>query len=154
MTAAALPNRPAGMPAPNDNPVEGGLWRAAAQGRLDIQCCEACDKHRNPPSAACIHCGSFDWRWDTMPGTGVVMTYVWIPDPARKGQDLPSPYYNVAVVELDGVRGPPARIVTNIIDAWQLDDLQVGQRVELACIKLSEEVGLPCFTRVAGSAGQ
>jgi uncharacterized OB-fold protein len=142
-------NRPAAMPMPNDDAVEAGFWRAAAENRLDIQRCNKCDAHRNPPSCACIHCGSPDWRWDTVPGTGTIMTYVWIPDPARQGRsDLPSPYYNLAVVELDGTVGTPSRVVTNILDAWQINDLQVGQRVELRCVKLSEAVGLPGFTRI------
>jgi uncharacterized OB-fold protein len=143
-------NRPAGMPAPNMNPVEAGIWQAAAEGRLDVQRCKSCDSHRNPPSEACIFCGSFEWRWDTLPGTGQIATYVWCPDSTR-GADFPSPYFNIAVVDLDGAHPGPLRIVTNIIDAWQLDDLAVGQKVELACVKLSDQVGLPCFKRaVAG----
>lgn len=150
--AAAPQNRPGGMPLPNMNACEAGLWSAAAAGRLDIQKCTACGAHRNPPSEACIYCGSFEWSWDTLPGTGVVITYVWIPDPTRQDQGLPSPYYNVAVVELDGAQGGPTRIMTNIIDAWAFEDLAVGQRVELACVKLTDEIGMPCFTRVREGA--
>jgi uncharacterized OB-fold protein len=131
---------------------EAGLWRAAAHGRLDIQKCARCEDHRSPPSDGCPTCGSLDWDWDTLPGTGTVLTYVWIPDPTRKADELPSLNYNVAVVALDGAKGPSNRIVTNIIDAWQPDDLAVGQRVELHCVTVAEGVGLPCFKRSARGA--
>ena len=141
-------NRPAGMPNPNSEGVDRGLWKAAAEGRLDIQQCSSCNAHRNPPSEGCIHCGSTDWTWSTVQGTGTIMTYVWIPDPARGAvSSLPSQLYNLAVVELDGTQGPPSRIMTNIVDAWNPGDIEVGQRVELHCIRVSDEVGLPCFVR-------
>ena len=123
------------------------MWEAAAEGRLDVQRCSACGEHRNPPSDGCPTCGSLEWTWDTLPGTGVVMTYVWLEDPTRKPGEFPSKTYNVAVVELDGAAGGPARIVTNVVDAWRPEDLQVGQRVELACVTISPGVGVPCFKR-------
>lgn len=141
-------NLPGGMPWPNMDVREAGLWSAAASDRLDIQKCAGCGEHRNPPSDGCPNCGSLVWAWDTLPGTGVVMTYVWIPDPTREPGAFPSPNYNVAVVELDGAQGGPTRIVTNIIDAWRAEDLHVGQRVELAGVILAEGVGLPCFKRI------
>ena len=144
----ALENRPSKMPMPSLDPVEAGLWQAAAKGRLEVQKCTSCGSHRNPPSNGCIRCGSLDWTWDALPGTGVILTYTWIPDPARGEKKFPSPYYNVAVVELDGTQGGPVRIVTNVLDAWQLEDLFVGQRVTLSCVKLTDEIGLPCFRRV------
>ena len=154
MSVASSVNRPIGMPLPNMGPIEAGLWSAAAQDRLDVQRCLSCESHRNPPSPGCIHCGSLEWEWSTLPGTGTIMTFVWIPDPARKEGDYPSPVYNIAVVELDGARGTPVRIVTNIIDAWQIGDISIGQRVELSCVKLTDEIGLPCFKRIAEEAGQ
>jgi hypothetical protein len=144
-------NLPGGMPPPGMDAREAGLWRGAAADRLDVQKCARCEEHRSPPSDGCPNCGCLDWSWDTLPGTGVVMTYVWIPDPTRTAGDFASPNYNVAVVELDGANGGPARIVTNIIDAWQPHDLQVGQRVELACVAVSEGVALPCFRRAQES---
>ena len=145
-------NRPGGMPLPNTDAREAGMWTAAAEGRLDVQNCDRCQHHRNPPSDGCPNCGSLDWSWKTLPGTGVVMTYVWIADPTRQPGEWPSPNYNVAVVELDGATGGPTRIVTNILDAWLPEDLQVGQRVELACVTVAEGVGVPCFKR-AGRIG-
>lgn len=141
-------NRPTGMPSPNSQGVDREFWKAAAEGRLDVQQCSACQAHRNPPSAGCVHCGSADWSWSTVEGMGTIVTYVWIPDPARNAASgLPSQVYNIAVVELDGTSGPPCRIMTNVVDAWHPSEIEVGQRVRLHCIRLSDEVGLPCFVR-------
>ena len=56
--------------------------------------------------------------------------------------------YNVAFVELDGTEGDPVRMASNVLDAWNPDDLYVGQAVELACVPLGDGIGLPCFRRV------
>jgi len=143
-------NRPTGMPLPNRDPMQMGFWEGAAQGRLDIQRCDDCGAHRYPCSMGCTTCGSMRWGWDTLPGSGSVVSYVWIPDPGRP-PGFPSHFYNVAVIELDGVEKGPVRIISNVLDAWNLDDLRSGMRVELSCVKLTEDMGLPCFTR-AGEA--
>ena len=146
MSAPAL-NRPGGMPPPIVEPVNEGLWRAAAEGRLDVQRCTACGVHRNPPTDGCRRCGSLTWEWDTLPGTGVIATYVWMPDSTRSGGDDAALFYNVVVIDLDGVHGGPVRIVSNVVDAWNLDDLEVGLRVTLRCVPLGDGLGLPCFRR-------
>jgi uncharacterized OB-fold protein len=127
------------------------MWRAAADGRLDIQRCDDCGAHRHPPVGACYRCGSVSWHWDTVPGTGTVVTYSWLPDRQRSADEGREVFYNVAVVGLDGVEGEPVRVVTNVLDAWERVDLAVGQRVELSCVKLSDDVGLPCFVKARGA---
>lgn len=138
-------NRPAAMPAPVVTEVNAGMWTAAAAGRLDVQRCRACGAHRYPPSDGCFACTSRAWEWSTLPGTGIVYTYVWIPDRVRSAQLGRDVLTNVTIVELDGTDGDPVRITTNVLDAWEPGDLEVGQRVELECVTLADEVGLPCF---------
>lgn len=137
-------NRPAGMPAPVVAPVNEGMWRAAAEGRLAVQRCAGCGAHRYPPADGCYRCSSLDWDWATLPGTGVLYSYIWIPDRARAGG-----HYNVAVVTLDGTEGDPVRMLSNVINAWDLGDLHVGQRVEFAGVPFADGLALPCF-RMAG----
>jgi uncharacterized OB-fold protein len=141
VTTAPRHNRPAGTPNPVVAPINEGLWRAAAAGRLDVQRCLSCRAHRYPPTDGCYRCGALEWEWSTLPGSGVIYTYIWVPS-----QDAP---YNVAVVTLDGTDGDPVRILTNVIDAWDLHDLSVGQAVELAGVEFAPGLGLPCFRRVA-----
>ncbi|WP_076827934.1 zinc ribbon domain-containing protein [Frankia sp. CcI49] len=142
-------NRPVGMPDPVVAPVNEQLWRAAAAGRLEVQRCTGCGAHRYPPTDGCYRCTSRQWGWSTLPGTGTVYSYIWVPDRARSaGRDEPV-LYNVAVVTLDATQGDPVRILSNVIDAWQQADLQVGQRVTFASVPFTAaeaaEMALPCF---------
>ncbi len=140
-------NRPAGMPPPVISPINEGMWRAAGEGRLDLQRCSNCSAHRYPPTDGCYRCGSLEWDWSTVPGTGTVYTYIWVPDSTRSAEENRPILYNVAFVELDGTEGDPVRMASNVLDAWTADDLYVGQRVQLSCVPLGDGFGLPCFTR-------
>jgi uncharacterized OB-fold protein len=142
-------NRPSGMPPPVLDPVNEGMWRAAADGRLDVQRCTKCGAHRYPPTDGCYRCLSLEWEWSTLPGTGTVYTFIWVPDAARAEAEQRPAYYNLVIVELDGTEGEPVRIMSNVLDAWEIGDLHVGQRVELECVPLDGGIGLPCFRTVA-----
>ena len=131
------------LPLPTITPTSDGYWRGAAEGRLDIQRCAACGAHRHPPTEGCYRCGSLDWGWDTLPGTGTVFTYTWVADPIIPAIEDRVPY-NVAIVEVDGTEGEPVRVVSNVVDATP-DTLAVGDRVTLHCEAVTEEVGLARF---------
>jgi uncharacterized OB-fold protein len=140
-------NRPSGMPDPVVAPINEGLWRAAADGRLDIQRCSNCGAHRYPPTDGCYRCRSLEWEWSTVPGTGTVYTYTWIPDATRTAELGRDVRYNVAVITLDGTEGDPVRVLSNVVDAAELGDLQVGQAVEAAFVPFGADLALPCFRR-------
>lgn len=135
-------NLPEGMPAPVVAPVNEGMWRAAAEGRLVVQRCAGCRAHRYPPADGCYRCGCTEWAWSDLPGQGTVYSYIWVPDRKRDGR-----LYNVAVVEVDGTEGDPVRILANVVDAWRQGDIEVGQRVELAPVPFGDGLALPCFER-------
>jgi uncharacterized protein len=151
-------NRPSGMPSPVIAPVNEGMWRAAAGNQLAVQRCQECGAHRYPPGDGCYQCSSCRWEWATLPGTGVVYSYIWIPDRARGAGNSgagdsaaagsEAACYNVAVVTLDGTEGEPVRMLSNVVDAWGLDDLHVGQRVEVVGVPFGDGVALPCFRMV------
>ncbi len=141
-------NRPSGMPPPVIAPINEGMWRAAGAGRLDLQRCTSCGAHRYPPTDGCYRCSSLNWEWFTVPGTGTIYTYIWVPDAVRSAEQNRQVLYNVAFVELDGTEGDPVRMASNVLDAWNPDDLYVGQAVELACVPLGDGLGLPCFRTV------
>jgi uncharacterized protein len=137
------------MPPPVVAPINEGMWRSAAAGRLAVQRCANCGAHRYPPADGCYRCGSLDWEWADLPGTGVVYTYIWVPDRARSAEQDRLVLYNVAVVTVDGTEGDPVRILSNVVDAWHPDDLEVGQAVELSPVEFEPGLALPCFRRVA-----
>lgn len=147
-------NRPSAAPGPIPSALDAPMWRAAAEGRLEVQRCGDCGAHRYPPVGGCYRCGSSSWVWDQVPGTGTVVTYAWMPDRQRSADENREVLYNVAVVALDGVDGDPVRIVTNVLDAWEKTDLTIGQRVLLSCVKLSDDIGLPCFVKATGNDTQ
>ena len=138
-----MPYLPEGLPPPTVDRTNAGFWKAAAEGRLDLQRCRDCGWHRQPPTEGCFNCRSLDWDWDTLPGTGRVFTYTWVVEPLHPAVESVAPY-NVCVVDLDGVTGDPVRVVTNIVDATP-DTLVVDAPVTLACERISDHVGLPRF---------
>jgi len=140
------PYLPEGLSLPTVDRTNAGFWQAAADGRLDVQRCDDCGWHRQPPTEGCFHCGSLEWSWDTLPGTGRVFTYTWVHHPLHPVV-APVVPYNVAVVALDGTTGDPVRLVTNVVDADE-ETLVVGAPVVLACERLTPEVGLPRFRLV------
>jgi uncharacterized OB-fold protein len=137
------------MPPPVVAPVNEGMWRAAAGGRLAVQRCDHCGAHRYPPGDGCYRCGSLQWDWAVLPGTGVIYSYTWIPDRGRSAEPDRTVLYNVAVVTLDGTEGDPVRILSNVVDAWRPDDLKLGQAVELSAVEFEPGLALPCFRTVA-----
>jgi uncharacterized protein len=137
------PYLPADLPLPPVITTNAGFWKAASEGRLDVQQCRECGAHRHPPTEGCYRCGSLDWDWATLPGTGTVFTYTWVVQALHPAIESVVPY-NVSVVEVDGVADEPVRLVSNVVDATE-ETLRVGSRVTLACDKLTDEVGLPRF---------
>lgn len=140
-------NRPSAVPDPVAVPTNEGLWRAASEGRLELQMCSECGTHRYPPGATCWRCGSLEWQSSVLPGTGTIYSYSWVPDRARSAEAGREVVYNVAIVELDGVVGGPLRMMSSVVDAWAQGDIEVGSAVEMVGIPVSDGVALPCFRR-------
>lgn len=57
---------------PNQGDESSGFWTAAAQGRLSIRHCQACDSSHHYPRAICPFCGSQDLGWRDCEGTGTI----------------------------------------------------------------------------------
>lgn len=136
-------NLPIGMPPPEPSQLDIGFWSAAAEGRLVVQQCASCGNHRFPPTESCYSCQSLDWTWSELSGQGWILSYVWLPQSEPKSAGAQS-HYNVALIRLDGTQGEPVRMLSNIVDAWKIGDLEVGMAVELECITVGRS-SLPCF---------
>ncbi|MEA2179649.1 MAG: hypothetical protein QOG77_2946 [Solirubrobacteraceae bacterium] len=59
-------------PTRQNEPFFAGL----AERRLELQRCLACGHARYPVAPACPRCGSTDARWDRLPGTGAVHSWI------------------------------------------------------------------------------
>jgi uncharacterized OB-fold protein len=52
------------------------FFAALAEGRLQLQRCTECGHARYPVAPACPRCGVTDARWDELPGTGSVHSWI------------------------------------------------------------------------------
>lgn len=138
-------NLPSFTSRPGVDPTSEGFWRAAGEGRLELQRCAGCASHRFPPAPICHVCGSDDSTWEALPGTGTIYTFTWVPDPGRRDESGSPAWANIVVVDLDGVSGRGVRMVSNLVDCHEPGSIRVGQSVTLECVHLEEGLGLPCF---------
>jgi uncharacterized OB-fold protein len=111
-------------PAPTITPVTARFWAATAQGRFELQRCDACDVVIWFPRAQCPRCWTTDLSHFDASGLGTVYSHTVIRKVGNDYRD--STPFVVAYVELD--EGP--RVLTNIIDC-DVDQMTVGMRVQV-----------------------
>jgi uncharacterized OB-fold protein len=126
-------------PLPQPTQLTEPYWMAACEGRLVVQCCEACGYRQFFPRPFCLTCESGQIDWQTVSGYGTVYTFTInyrAPNPFMK-ERLP---YAVAVVDLDeGVR-----MMANIVNS-DLAAIVIGKRVKVVFETVSDEIKLPQF---------
>ena len=119
------------------------FWKAAAEGRLLIMHCKACDRPYFYPRRYCPRCWSDDTEWRDASGRGTLYTYSII------HQNPMPPFrewgpYAVVLVDLDeGVR-----MMGNWDHSVDLDKLAVGMQVEVTFEAYTDEIALPRFRPV------
>ena len=135
---------PDGMPPPLADAITLPWWQAAAEHRLVVQRCTACNETRLPPAPICPACRSADSDWKQISGRGELYTYTVVHRPIAAGQQLP---YIIAVIELHDSGG--VRIISNLVDV-NPDEVEIGLPVELVWEDMSQDLAMPRF-RPAGS---
>lgn len=133
---------PDGMPPPMADATSLPWWEAAAEHRLVVQCCAACEHTRHPPAPVCPRCRSADSDWLPVAGRGEVYTYTVVHRPIAAGQELP---YVIAVVALEGAGG--VRMISNLVDL-DPDEIEIGMPVEVVWEDMSAELAVPRFRPV------
>ncbi|MBV8169853.1 MAG: Zn-ribbon domain-containing OB-fold protein [Alphaproteobacteria bacterium] len=104
------------LPAPTPNLETQAFWDAAAEGKLLVKHCRACNEAHHYPRALCPHCFSDQTEWRQSAGKGVIYSFSVM-------RRAPVPYA-IAYVTLDeGVT-----MMTNIVEC-DLDALSIGQSV-------------------------
>jgi uncharacterized OB-fold protein len=131
------------IPAPNK--LTQFFWDAASAGKLAIQRCNSCQTYQHPPEPVCHHCLSFDLGSAEVSGQATIYSYeiatqAFHPYFADK---LP---FCIAVVELP--EQPGLKLITNIVDT-PLEDISVGDAVEVTFRQLDSEFSLPVFRPAA-----
>ena len=114
-------------------------WRAAHEGRLEIQYCRDCARHQFYPRAFCTRCLSDQIEWLRASGRGRIYTYTVCHVTGHPAFEARVPYA-IGMVELDeGVR-----MLAGIVDS-DLGRLAVGAPVEVRFERISDEITLPMF---------
>jgi uncharacterized OB-fold protein len=130
----------AARPLPTPDADSEAFWAACREGWLTVQKCPACSRFRWPPAEFCPYCHHDGGDWVTLPGTGVVRSFVIVHrafDPAFEDK-VP---YVVAHIALDGADG--VTMVGNVaIDPPEA--VTVGQRVAVSFLDLGT-IALPEF---------
>ena len=134
---------PDGMPPPLANGTTLPWWQAAAEHRLVVQRCTACEHTRLPPAPICPECRATDADWKEVSGRGEVYTYTTVHRPIAADQTLP---FFVAVIALEDSGG--VRIISNLVDVTP-EELEIGMPVELVWEDMSADLAIPRF-RPAG----
>jgi uncharacterized OB-fold protein len=134
---------PDSMPPPLANATTLPFWEAAAEHRLVVQRCAACQHTRLPPAPICPECRSADAEWQELSGRGEVYTFTHVHRPIAAGQDLP---FVIAVITLEGAGG--VRIISNLVGASP-EEIEIGTPVELVWEDMSPDLAIPRFRPVA-----
>jgi uncharacterized OB-fold protein len=121
------------FPTPIADPDTEQFWLAAKDGNLMIGHCNSCGEKHYYPRGMCPHCGSAKVELIRSSGKGEI--YSW--SVLRRAD----PPFAIAYVTLD--EGPT--MMTNIIEC-DLDNLHIGQRVELKFSPTEEKDGPPVPT--------
>jgi len=130
---------PDSMPPPMANSTTLPWWEAAAEHRLVVQRCTACEHTRHPPAPICPECRSMESDWKEVPGKGEVYTYTTVHRPVAGNMELP---FLIAVIALEESGG--LRMISNLVDVSP-EDVEIGMPVELVWEDMSDDLAMPRF---------
>jgi uncharacterized OB-fold protein len=100
----------------------GPFFAAAREHRLVVQRCARCGTVLHVPRAYCHHCGSWDTRWDEVPGRGALYTWTTVAHQVHPAYPVP---YTVVVVKLE-------ELDVNLIGSLPgAPELRAGQPMEV-----------------------
>lgn len=80
------------VPGPTIIPLTAPFWQAAAQGRLLIQRCGACQQAVFYPREICPHCWADALDWTEASGKGQLKSFSIIAKPGHPGWQPAAPY--------------------------------------------------------------
>lgn len=130
---------PKSKPLPVLTPINLPFFVAAAEGRLLLQRCGACEHLFYFPRVACPKCLSMDLLWEESLGQGSIYSFTAVFRPHHPAFDQDIPIMLVAV-NLD--EGP--LMISSLIGA-SIRNVRIGDRVSIDCEILAPGIGLPRF---------
>ena len=129
-------------PLPVADSISEPFWVALQNRELKLQKCEGCGKYQFPPAAFCLSCSSTSLVYTKVSGRGRVYSYTETQSGVRHPAFAEITPYMVGWVEL--VEQANLLMLTNFPGS-NLEDISVGDDVELVFDRLTEEYVLPQF---------
>jgi uncharacterized OB-fold protein len=124
--------------APQISPENAPYFEAAAQDRLVLKRCDACNAPHHFPRTICPFCGSDRTSWIGASGHGIVYSV----SVTRRG--TPAPYAMAYVTLAEGVT-----MMTNIVDC-DLDSIRIGDAVVVTFVPSKDGKKVPMFKPASG----
>jgi uncharacterized OB-fold protein len=125
-------------------------WKAAVEGRVTASRCDSCGTFILPPKPYCFNCLGQSFTWTDLPGTGTIYTFTVVRHPLHPGLADVVPYVS-GIIELDGTQGAGCRLMGNIVDCVP-EDVKIGDRVEVAYERLSDDYAMQRFRWIGPAA--
>ena len=134
-------------PIPAVTPDIAPFIEAAKQGKLVVQKCHGCGRHRFPARSLCSNCLSEEASWVEVSGRGEVFSFNIMHQVYHPGfaADIP---YAVVVVKLE----EGAKIISNLVGV-EPKSIRCGMPVEVVFEKISDEITLPKFRPRSAKTG-
>lgn len=130
------PQKP-GIPLPVPTMVSAPYWEGCRAGEIRFQRCDDCGAITMNPSPACSACFGPNLRWEASSGKGTVYSYTVVWRPQTPDFEVP---YVPAIVEME--EGFP--LMSSIVGC-EVEDIEVGMKVEAMFVAMSDDIALPYF---------
>ncbi len=131
-------------PVPEPDPDSAPFWEGVNQGKLLVQRCSSCARHRFPPGEVCPHCLSREADWAEVSGRGRVCSWIVVRHPIPREMFADEIPYVVALIDLDeGVR-----IASNLVEISP-EIVRDGMAVEVLFRRSGNNRQLHAFRPVA-----
>jgi uncharacterized protein len=127
-------------PVPVPDEASASFFDGAAKGELMLQRCGSCGAFMWPVKPRCVECFSADVDWAPASGRAELYSFVVV---HQRYPGFEEPYVVATVETLEGVR-----FNTSIVGA-DPGELEIGMPLEVVFERISEEVVVPKFKRVA-----
>jgi uncharacterized protein len=134
-SAAAIPAKP--VPTPSGDSLT--FFEGARDGRLMVQRCVACGRHRFVARRRCGECGSDRSEWVQASGRATLVSFARVHQKFHPAFAAETPY-PIATVELE--EGP--RLLTGLV-GFEGKPLSVGMKLEVVFEAAGPEWKIPKF---------
>jgi uncharacterized OB-fold protein len=126
---------------PLPTPETAAFWEGTSAGELRLQRCNSCGRFYFYPRPFCRYCASPDVAWETVSGSGRLVSYVINYRPVPPADE---PAQVIALIELD--EGP--RMMSNLVgSSLDPDEIPLGAAVRVSFVPC-EEMAIPVFSLV------